>query len=105
MSGNIKNNTARFLDDWGEFVSQRVDIAAFEMMTDKKHERHAEYKDALERRERLYSKLRGILKDGEERKAFESFKGAMEDSALCSVDTAYEQGLKDAFMFMRKFIL
>lgn len=105
MSREIKNTAIRFSQDWGDFISQRVDIAAFEMMTDKKHERHAEYKDALEREESLYSKLRGILKDGEERKAFESFKGAMEDSALCSVDTAYEQGLKDAFMFMRKFIL
>ncbi len=105
MSGNTKNSTARFLEDWNDFVYQRVDIADFEMMTDERHQRHDTYRGALAREECLYSKLRGILNSDEQRKDLDAYKGAMESSALCSIDTAYEQGLKDAFMLIRKFIL
>lgn len=105
MSGNTKNNAARFLQDWHDFVYQRVDIADFEMMTDERHQRHDAYRGALKREECLYSKIRGLLNSDEQRKDLDAYKGAMEEGALCSIDTAYEQGLKDAFMLMRKFIL
>ena len=54
MSGNTKNSTARFLEDWNDFVYQRVDIADFEMMTDERHQRHDTYRGALAREECLY---------------------------------------------------
>lgn len=88
--------------DWNMFVSSRAAQLEGELFVLEKED--PDYKELSEASDALYEKINAALSD-DLQLALSDYSNMRTGMACTYVDTAYELGMKDAFMLMKKFIL
>lgn len=88
--------------DWKMFVSSHAAQLEGELFTLERED--PDYKELSEASDELYEKINAALSD-DLQLALNDYSNMRTGMACTYVDTAYELGMRDAFMIMRKFIL
>ena len=102
MSGNTKCGGAISFKEWRQFVSSRAVQLEEELLTRERND--PKYKELYDASSALYKKINAVLPQ-ELQLALDDYSDIKNGIACLYMDTAYELGMKDAFMLMRKFIL
>lgn len=98
----MSKKVSREKKEWKAFVSYRAAQIEGEYATGKR--RSPVYKELSEASSELHEKIKASLPQNLQL-TFADYSDMQTGITCCFVDAAYELGMKDAFMLMRKFIL